>query len=114
MDDAQIYELALMCVAEAEGEPEYGQRLVIDAALNRMDDGAWPDEIIAVIHQAHQFSSFENGRIYNCTVTDYFIGLVKEELAARTDYTVFYFTAGGYGAYGTPLFQVGNHYFCGK
>ncbi len=114
MNDDQIYELALMCVAEAEGEPEYGQRLVIDTALNRMDDASWPDEIIAVIHQAHQFSSFENGRAARCTVTDYFINLVKEELENRTDYSVFYFTAGHYGKYGTPLFRVGNHYFSGK
>ena len=114
MTDDQVYELALMCVAEAEGEPEYGQRLVIDTALNRMDDGSWPNEIIAVIHQAHQFTSFENGRAAHCTVTDYFIELVKEELGSRTNYDVFYFTAGQYGRYGTPLFQVGNHYFSGK
>ena len=38
ISDADIELLALMTMTEAEGEPEEGQRLVIDSVLNRIDD----------------------------------------------------------------------------
>ena len=39
---------------------------------------------------------------------------VKLELEHRSRKDIYYFTAGGYGKYGTPLFQCGDHYFSGK
>lgn len=104
--------LALVTMAEAEGECEEGQRLVIDTILNRVDSVYFPDTISEVIYQPNQFTSMWNGRVNRCYVTDDIYRLVLEELDCRTDYDVVFFTAGGYGQYGVPMFQVGNHYFC--
>lgn len=110
----EIELLALIAVAEAEGESEEGKRLVIDTVLNRVDSPRWPDTIHEVIHQSGQFAPMSNGRAERCKdkVTDEVRQLVVEELISRTNSEVVYFTAGGYGRYGTPAFRLGNHYFC--
>ena len=112
--DAEIELLALVTMAEAEGESEEGKRLVIDTILNRVDADRWPNSISEVVYQSGQFVAMSNGRADRCKgrITDELRQLVKEELLSRTNSEVVYFTAGQYGRYGTPLFQVGNHYFC--
>lgn len=110
--DAEIELLALVTMAEAEGEPVEGKRLVIDTVLNRVDSPRWPNTISEVIYQPNQFVAMSNGRAERCVVTDEVRQLVREELLSRTNTEVVYFTAGGYGRYGTPVFSVGNHYFC--
>lgn len=112
VSDADIDLLARVTMAEAEGECEEGQRLVIDTILNRVDSGYFPNTIRGVIYQRGQFTCMTNGRINKCYVREDIRQLVIEELQSRTNYEVMYFTAGGYGRYGTPLFKVGNHYFC--
>lgn len=112
ISEDEIELLALVTVAEAEGESEYGKRLVIDTILNRVDHDRYPDTIKGVIYQKGQFTSMSNGRAEKCKVTDEVRQLVREELESRTNSEILFFTAGGYGRYGTPLFQVGNHYFC--
>ena len=109
--DEEINLLALVTMAEAEGESEEGKRLVIDTILNRVDHWYWPDTIHDVIYQSGQFTSMWNGRSNRCYVTDEVRKLVIEEMKSRTNTDVVYFTAGGYGKYGTRLFNVGNHYF---
>lgn len=103
--------IALVTMAEAEGESEYGKRLVIDTILNRVDSEHYPDTVFEVIYQPSQFSSTWNGRIDRCYVMDDMCQLVREELQERRNYEVIFFTAGEYGKYGTPMFQEGNHYF---
>lgn len=103
--------LALVTMAEAEGECELGKRLVIDTILNRVDSDNFPDTISEVIFQKSQFSSMWNGRIDRCYVMDDIYTLVEEELKERTNFDVVYFHADKYGKYGEPLFQVENHYF---
>ena len=103
--------IALVTMAEAEGESEKGKRLVIDIILNRVDHEKFPNTIKEVIYQPHQFTSIHNGRINKCYVTDEISQLVEEELVTRTNDEVIFFTAGEYGKYGKPLFSVGNHYF---
>ena len=109
--DYEIELLALVTMAEAEGESDEGKRLVIDTILNRVDSGYFPDTIEEVVYQSGQFSSMWNGRVDRCYVDDYICELVREELKVRQDYDVMFFTAGGYGYYGTPMYSVGNHYF---
>jgi len=106
--------LALVTMAEAEGECEYGKRLVIDVILNRVDSECYPNTVYGVVYQPYQFSSMTNGRVDRCYVRDDIYNLVVEEINCRTNYDVFYFTAGQYSSYGTPLFSVENHYFCGR
>ena len=103
--------IALVTMAEAEGEPDEGKRLVIDTILNRIDSPYYPDTAYDVIYQSGQFASMWNGRVDMCYVRDDICKLVYEELESRTNYDVIYFAAGWYSPYGEPLFQVGNHYF---
>lgn len=103
--------IALITMAEAEGECEEGKRLVIDTVLNRIDSEHFPDNTYDVIYQKNQFSSIWNGRVDRCEVRDDICQLVMEELQSRTNRNVVFFTAGGYSKYGVPMFQLGNHYF---
>ena len=107
----EIELIALCVMAEAEGECEYGQRLVIDVILNRVDDPHFPDTIYDVIYQENQFSGMYGDRITRCYVKDELVQLVREELENRTDHDVVFFRTGHYHSYGVPMFQVGAHYF---
>lgn len=103
--------IALVTMAEAEGEPEEGKRLVIDTILNRVDGKYWPDTVTDVIYQPSQFEAMWNGRVERCYVMEDIRELVVEESINRTNSDVVYFRTQRYSSYGTPLFQVGNHYF---
>lgn len=103
--------IALVTMAEAEGECEDGKRLVIDTILNRVDSDSFPNTVHEVVYQPSQFSSMWNGRVDRCYIDDYICKLVIEELRNRKNYDVIFFTADRYGNYGTPMFQIGNHYF---
>ena len=113
ISDEDIELIALITMAEAEGECEEGQSLVIDTILNRVDTNYLGAETVnEVVYQSNQFTSVWNGRVDKCYVKEDICDLVREELQSRTNYDVVYFTAGDYGKYGTPMFSVGNHYFC--
>ena len=111
LTDDEIELIALVTMAEAEGESEEGKRLVIDTILNRVDSLYFPDTVYDVIYETNAFESMWNGRVDVCYVDDYICQLVREELINRTNYDVVFFTAGEYGQYGVTMFQVGNHYF---
>lgn len=111
VSDEDIKLIALVTMAEAEGECEEGKRLVIDTILNRVDSEHFPDTIHDVIYQPYHFSSMWNGRADRCEVREEICQLVREELESRTNYDVMFFTAGGYSNYGVPMIQLGNHYF---
>lgn len=113
LTDEEIDLLALVTMAEAEGESELGKRLVIDTILNRVDSEIryFPDNVTDVIYQKNAFTSMWNGRVDKCYVMDDIRQLVIEELKSRTNSEVMYFCAGSYSKYGTPIFIEGNHYF---
>lgn len=111
MPEEDIELIALVTMAEAEGECEEGKRLVIDTILNRVDSEHFPNTVYEVIYQPSQFSSMWNGRVERCEVREDICQLVREELVSRTNYDVMFFTAGKYSAYGVPMFQVEHHYF---
>ena len=108
-DDMKL--IAQMTMAEAEGESEYGQRLVIDTILNRVDSSTFPDTVYDVLYQPYQFSSIKDGRFARCHVKKELYELVVEEVHNRTNYDVIFFRTGHYSKYGTPLFKEGAHYF---
>ena len=54
MSREDIELIALVTMAEAEGECEEGKRLVIDTILNRIDSEHFPDTASGVIYQANQ------------------------------------------------------------
>lgn len=103
--------IALITMAEAEAEPVEGQRLVIDSILNRVDSDAFPNNVYDVIYQSGQFDCVWNGRMDSCYVRDDIYQLVIEEMNCRYNYDVVFFRTGYYSDYGTPAFQVGNHFF---
>lgn len=109
--EEEIDLLALVTMAEAEGEPEEGQRLVIDTVLNRVDSEHFPDTVNDVVYQKGHFSSMWDGRVNKCYVMDDIRNLVLEELESRTNSDVVYFRTGKYSKYGSPMFKVGAHYF---
>lgn len=113
MSNEDMSLIALVTMAEAEGESEMGKRLVIDTILNRVDNPRWPDTVQKVIYQQGQFSCMWNGRADRCYVRDDILQLVKEELIERTNTRCIFFRTGRYPSDGTPLFQEGNHYFSG-
>lgn len=111
MSQEDIELIALVTMAEAEGECEEGKRLVIDTILNRVDHERFPNTVSDVIYQPHQFTSMHNGRVDRCYVKEDICQLVREELNSRTNEDTIFFHAGKYSNYGSPLVQVGNHYF---
>lgn len=88
MSKEDVELIALVTMAEAEGECEEGKRLVIDTILNRVDSEHFPDTVYEVIYQPNQFSSMWNGRVDRCEVREDICGLVYEELESRTNYEV--------------------------
>lgn len=111
LSQEEIELIALVTMAEAEAEPVEGQRLVIDTILNRVDSPYFPDTVHDVIYQPHQFTSMTNGRVDRCYVREDLVTLVREELDNRYNSEVVFFRTTRYSDYGTPLFQVGDHYF---
>ena len=105
--------LACLVWAEARGEDQMGKQLVVDVVLNRVDDPRFPDSITDVIYQRYQFSPVLDGSLQKAftEVTPECYEAVAAELESRTDSEILYFTAGGYGRYGTRAYQWGNHFF---
>lgn len=106
--------LALVTLAEAEGESEKGKRLVMDTILNRVESESFPNTIEEVVYQDNQFSVVASGQLERMILDGETYKLAVEEAFNKVNSDVLYFTAGKYGAYGTPMFQEGNHYFSGK
>lgn len=111
LTDEEVELIALLTMAEAEGEPEEGQRLVIDTVLNRVDSPHFPDTVYDVVYQKNQYSSMWGDRVTRCYVKEELCELVREETKERTNYEVVFFRTKHYHSFGVPMFQVGNHYF---
>lgn len=109
----EIELIALLTMAEAEGESDEGKRLVIDTVLNRVDSelAYFPDTVTEVIYQPDQFTSMWNGRVDKCYVSEEICQLVKEELKNRTNSEVLWFRTKTFSNYGIPMLVEGNHYF---
>lgn len=112
MSDAVL--IAKLVLAEAEGEPEMGKRLVIDTVLNRLESEDFPDTVYDVIYQPYHYSPAWDGRIDQFSDLDDAFKLVVDEIQHRTNYDVLYFRTEMYHEYGTPMAPVGNHYFSTK
>lgn len=109
MSNSDIIIIARLTMAEAEGESEYGKRLVIDSVLNRMDKTG--GSVHDVVWAKHQYTSMENGRYAKMSAPDEVQDLVRQELQSRTNDKVYYFSAGGYSNFGKSMFKEEHHYF---
>ena len=112
MDDAVL--IAKLVLAEAEGEPEMGKRLVIDTVLNRLDSIDFPNTVYDVIYQPYHYSPAWDGRIEIFSELEDAFKLVVDEIQNRTNSEVLYFRTDYFHEFGTPMEQVGNHYFSTK
>lgn len=112
MDDAVL--IAKLVLAEAEGEPEMGKRLVIDTVLNRLDSEDFPNTVYGVVYQPYHYDPAWDGRIDLFSELDDAFKLVVDEIHNRTNYDVLYFRTDKFHEFGTPMEQVGNHYFSTK
>lgn len=106
-------ELLAVCVeAEAGNQSLEGKRLVVDVILNRVDSAGWPDTVKEVIEQPVQFASYWDGgmeRVVEPSEETY--EAIQMEIETRSYPGIYYFTAEGYGEFGTPWRQVEDHYF---
>lgn len=112
MDDA--VSIAKLVLAEAEGEPEMGKRLVIDTVLNRLDSEDFPNTVYGVVYQPYHYDPAWDGRIDLFSELDDAFKLVVDEIHNRTNSEVLYFRTDKFHEFGTPMEQVGNHYFSTK
>ena len=107
------YVVLAHCVeAEAGNQDLYGRQLVVDVVFNRVDSEDFPDNVIDVIYQEHQFSVVSDGRIDEVTPSEDTYKAIDLECDLQTNTEVLFFSAEGYLPYGKPWQKVGDHYFC--
>ena len=113
--ESEVAMLENLVQAEAGNQSLLGRRLVAGVVLSRVDDPDWPDNIHDVIAQPYQMSSYWDGGMDKWSEVDETTKeAVRLEMEERSYPGLLYFTAGGYGKYGTPYFKVGDHYFSTK
>ena len=107
------YTVLAQCVeAEAGNQDVYGRQLVVDVVFNRVDSDEFPDNVIDVIYQEHQFAVVTDGRIDKVTPSEDTYKAIDLECDIQINTEVMYFSAEGYLPYGEPWEKVGDHYFC--
>lgn len=106
-----------VAMAEAEGEDSVGKALVMMTVLNRTEHFSAP--VGEIIYAPNQFAVGRMGiqPSENCYEA---LGMVVDgwnETWIEGDWDhsmkILWFSAGGYPAYGEPMFQYGGHYFSG-
>ena len=113
--EAELELLANVVTAESLNQGEKGWTLVCDVILNRVKDGDFPNTIYGVVYQKNQFTCTFDGGLQRWPATEEVKEVCKRELEEGPSYPgVFFYTAGRYSAYGTPLFAYKDHFFSGK
>ena len=106
-----------MIQAEAEGEPYEGKVAVGAVILNRLQDPAFPDTLIGVLHDADAFEPILNGTFYSKLPSQDCIQAATDALAGAdpTDGALYFYnpsTAWSPWVFSRPVVtQIGNHVF---
>ena len=111
LSDEELDMAARIVHAEAGNKSKEGRRLVADVLLNRRDSSKFPNDIVSIVKQSGQFSTYRTGAYlkYEPTWDDY--DTVILELDQRIDDSVLYFNCNNYISGTTPLYKFGDHYF---
>lgn len=111
LSDEELEMAARIVHAEAGNQSKEGRRLVADVLLNRRDSSRFPNDIVSIVKQSGQFSTYRTGAYlkYEPTWDDY--DTVILELDQRIDSSVLYFNCNNYISGTTPLYKNGDHYF---
>lgn len=102
-DDVKL--IGQVVVAECLHQPYAGKVYVIDTILNRVDDERFPNTIEGVVKQPNQYVRSEKG------VPNEILMIVQSEMLKRTNTEVLYFRNAHYHTFGTPIINIGDHYF---
>ena len=105
LTDEDVYYLKDMAMREASGESVIGQAMVMYVVINRAE--AFNQSIKQVCEsKAFESSKGMSGKTpnENCEKA---LALIEEGWTPKP----LYFRASHYHTFGTPLYQVGNHYF---
>ena len=116
MTQEEIDWLAAICYAEAGNQGDLGKELVAMVVINRVNSPIFPDTVKEVIFQKNQFTTTFDGalsRAWNNVDISCYNAVERARKGCKYP-GILYFTAGGYGEYGTPAFQYKDHYFCTK
>lgn len=100
----EIILISRVVQAEAGNQCFAGKRLVADTILNRIEKEGFPNTVKGVIYQEGQYSN-PGKRDEEC------INAVILEIHTRFDHDIVWFRTTDYHKYGTPAYQVGNHFF---
>ena len=115
LDQYTEYEIEMLTrvtYAEAGNQSVYGQRLVVDTILNRVDSDRFAgNDILSVLYAKNQFDCVASGAIYAYPDWDSVRWIVIEELCNRTNSDVIAFRTQRYHNWATPAFKEGDHYF---
>lgn len=116
LTDEEVELIALLTMTEAEGEPEEGQRLVIDTVLNMVDNPRYPNNVHDVVFRKNTYDGMHGTRYENCvarfdSLKDKLCDLVESEALCRSSHEVMFFRTKHYHDFGVPMCHVGNHYF---
>tara|TARA_Y100000034_G_scaffold48496_1_gene59863 strand:+ start:81 stop:494 length:414 start_codon:yes stop_codon:yes gene_type:complete len=65
IDRREVLCLAEAIYHEARGESLFGQMLVAETVLNRVDDNRWPNTTCGVVYQPYQFDGPQNYQLVN-------------------------------------------------
>ena len=109
--------LCCLVAAESENQPFEGKKAVVAVVLNRIDYGEpFEDSIEGVIFQENQFCCVLDGRFFEAYeyVSEEDKEAVTTELSERSDTEIIYFRNDRYSDYGTPAYQIGDHFFSTK
>lgn len=106
--------LCQLVAAEAENQPYTGKMAVVGVVLNRSIYG-WPfDEgIEGAIYQDGAFSCVSDGRFFDAWsyISEEDMNAVTQELTDRNYTDILFFQTDHYSKYGTPAYQIGDHFF---
>ena len=102
-DDVKL--IGQVVVAEALNQPYAGKFYVIDTILNRVDNEKFPSTIEGVVKQPNQY--VRSGK----DVPKEILMIVEAEMLKRTNEEVLYFRNKHYHTFGTPIINIGDHYF---